>query len=319
LRDKAKTRRMDVESRLRMYMGPLYDRHVLVSLNDIRKEGAIEYRYDAFRGHKFPDDRKSYYHDLTRYLHAHPALHRTTYLFYPHDRVEGFSIPTLVKSRSLIDSQMSVLCNLNTIRHFMPLYDVRRHDVPFDKKQNKLVWRGADTGPGFGNNIPHRECSRETLVREYTHSTNPNIDIGLTKINSNQYTDQSEYEAFLRPPMDMKELLRYRFLLSVEGNDVASNLKWILTSNSVPFCPPFTIQSWILEDQLIPWTHYIPVRADFADMEERIEWAIHHPDACRRIAEAGQEYMNPFLDIREEDRIMTELLRRYAQNVRIQK
>jgi hypothetical protein len=306
-----------MEERLREYMGDIYHHPVSARLSRIKKEHRpMEFVYNSYVGAQFPKiQQTTYYHDLVRYVHPLPELYSTRFLFYPHDRVEGFPVPTLVKSRSLQDRQMSVLCNLNTIRHFMPVYLVNTNDIPLKEKKDVLVWRGADTGPGFGNNIPARPCSRENLVRTFAHSTNPVLDIALSGINSNQYSESDEYKIYCRPPMNMKELLQYKFILSVEGNDVASNLKWVLASNSVPFCPPFSIQSWILEDHLIPWEHYIPVRHDFTNLEDRVEWAINHPERCRRIAYAGKTYIMPFLNIKSEREIMTELLRRYAQNV----
>jgi hypothetical protein len=115
----------------------------------------------------------------------------------------------------------------------------------------------------------------------------------------------------------MKDLLHYKFMVSIEGNDVATNLKWLLYSNSVPFCPPFTMQSWILEDQLVPWRHYIPLRADLTDVEDKIEWALNHHHKCKDIAKEGRDYMTTFLDIRQERTIVKNILDIYANNVRV--
>ena len=42
----------------------------------------------------------------------------------------------------------------------------------------------------------------------------------------------------MRPKEPMKEQLTYKMLISVEGNDVATGLKWNLLSNSVVLMPP---------------------------------------------------------------------------------
>jgi hypothetical protein len=41
-------------------------------------------------------------------------------------------------------------------------------------------------------------------------------------------------------------------------------------------------------DRLEPWVNYVPVRADMADIEEKIAWCRSHDAECRRIAEAGK-------------------------------
>jgi len=46
--------------------------------------------------------------------------------------------------------------------------------------------------------------------------------------------------------------VKYKYILSIEGNDVASGLKWQLYSNSVVFMRKPKIVSWAMEDKLIP-------------------------------------------------------------------
>lgn len=97
------------------------------------------------------------------------------------------------------------------------------------------------------------------------------------------------------------ELLRYRYLISVEGDDVATNLKWALWSKSAVIMPPPTMCSWAMEDRLVPWVHYIPVAHDFANLTAAVDWceAPAHAGACERIAAAGRAYMEAhrFLDV----------------------
>lgn len=45
-------------------------------------------------------------------------------------------------------------------------------------------------------------------------------------------------ERFLKPSLSIRQQLGYRYLVSVEGNDVASGLKWMLASNSTVLMPP---------------------------------------------------------------------------------
>ena len=43
-------------------------------------------------------------------------------------------------------------------------------------------------------------------------------------------------------------------------------------------------------NRLIPWVHYIPVRADLADLREQYDWAESHPEEAQKIARAGTEF-----------------------------
>lgn len=312
---------MDVQQRIHQYLGSEKLEPIVIKYNSLPTEGRpLRYCYQDYLGKSFPLDKKTtYYQDMTRSLHYIPSLYRTTFLFYPHDRVEGFSVPTFVKSRPIYDYQQSILFNMNYLRHFADTYKVDDLDIPYEEKNDILIWRGADTGYGFGNNIPYRPVSRQTLVEKYSQSSNPKIDVGLSSVSVNNKNIQhnNEYQQYVKPKRKLKDLLEYKFILSVEGNDVATNLKWILYSNSVAFCPPFTINSWILEENLKPYEHYIPIHYDFHDLSEKIEWAIHHPEQCKTISKQARNYMLQFMDMKKENLIMDTILKEYAKNVKI--
>lgn len=315
---------MNVQQRVQQYLGAERLAPIVIKYNTLpADERPFQYCYQHYLGKSFPlthNKKTTYYQDMTRSLHYLPHLYKTCFLFYPHDRVEGFSVPTLVKSRPIYDYQQSILFNLNYLRHFSDLEKVEDLDIPYEKKKNVLVWRGSDTGYGFGNNIPYRPVSRQTLVEQYASSPYPEIDVGLSSFSNNKNKNLQEtktFQQYVKPKMKIKEMLRHKFILSVEGNDVATNMKWILNSNSVAFCPPFTMNSWILEENLQPYEHYIPVHYDFHDLPEKVEWSIHHPEQCKTISKQAKEYMKQFMDYHQERVIATMILEEYAQNVKI--
>lgn len=50
---------------------------------------------------------------------------------------------------------------------------------------------------------------------------------------------------------------------------------------------PFGFRQWYYP-RLVPWEHYVPIRADLADLAEQADWVRSNQPAARRIAEAGQ-------------------------------
>jgi spore maturation protein CgeB len=44
---------------------------------------------------------------------------------------------------------------------------------------------------------------------------------------------------------------------------------------------------------LVPFEHYIPLHPDLNDLEEKVQWAINHPEEAAKIAQAGM-YCIPF-------------------------
>ena len=92
-----------------------------------------------------------------------------------------------------------------------------------------------------------------------------------------------------------KQMLEYKYLLSIEGNDLSSGLKWMLFSNSVVFLPPVTYESWALESLLQPFVHYIPVFSNMTNLEKMVKWANTNPERAKQIAERSTLFMYDLL------------------------
>ena len=72
-----------------------------------------------------------------------------------------------------------------------------------------------------------------------------------------------------------EQLLAYKGLIILEGNDVSSGLKWAMLSQSVVLMPfPPTFCSYAMEELLEPWVHYIPLDRNLRNVEERVQWMI---------------------------------------------
>ena len=95
----------------------------------------------------------------------------------------------------------------------------------------------------------------------------------------------------VRPKTDITEMSKYKYLLSVEGNDVASGLKWMLYSNSVVLMSPPTKATWAMEDLLLPFVHYLPLKHDYSNLLEMLEWAEQHQEACQEISKRATDYI----------------------------
>jgi hypothetical protein len=113
-----------------------------------------------------------------------------------------------------------------------------------------------------------------------------------------------------------KEILRYKVVISLEGNDVSSGLKWMLFSNSVVMMQPPTVTSWLMEELLEPWVHYIPLNQDGSNTEEMVKWVSENDLKARKIAERSTLFMYDLVyhaDAAKDDlAIKKEILRRYS-------
>lgn len=236
-----------------------------------------------------PGKKNTYVFDIYRTLrYFDPAL-KLAYIFGDTKIIP--KMPKVVKSRPIDgDNRNSVLMKLNQIRHF---YFVTE-DIPFVEKKNMVVWRGA-----LGNKV-----SRIRLLKE--HASTPICDIGCS---DTKRRDDPNYKGFL----SIKEQLGYKFVLSIEGNDVATNLKWILSSNSLCLMPKPRFETWFMEGRLIPDHHYVLIKDDYSDLEEKVTYYTRNTAEALQIIANANQYVEPFRDKEQETLILLLVMQKYFQ------
>jgi hypothetical protein len=90
--------------------------------------------------------------------------------------------------------------------------------------------------------------------------------------------------------------------------DVATSTKWALASQSAVLMPPPTKSSWLAEELLVPWKHFVPIQPEFEDLEEKVQWCLDNQVKCAQIARNGQCFMSAFFDIDDERRVLQEII-----------
>lgn len=103
---------------------------------------------------------------------------------------------------------------------------------------------------------------------------------------------------------------RCKYVLTLPGNDIPSSLRNDLLSGCTVLMPrPFWENEWFYG--LEPGVHYIPLRADLADLEARLEWCRENDAQCREIAKAAQAFartqFEPALEFEVQSRIVARM------------
>ena len=101
--------------------------------------------------------------------------------------------------------------------------------------------------------------------------------------------------------------------MALEGVDVASNLKWVMSSNCIAVMPRPTYETWFMEGTLIPNYHYIEIKPDYSDLMERIEYYNSHIDEAKAIIKHANEYVRQFRNKHREDLISFMVLAKYFE------
>ena len=128
----------------------------------------------------------------------------------------------------------------------------------------------------------------------------------LGQINSN-----TDHDHWIKKKISIEVHLKYKFILCIEGVDVATNLKWVMSSNSIAVMAKPKIESWFMEKQLIANYHYIEIKDDYSDLEEKLTFYINNLDECLRIIKNANTYVNQFKDSKREKLISLLVLEKY--------
>ena len=318
------------EERLEYYMGSWYNisnidnttsllwkdsfcRRIPFFNSSIHRKGGSDKAY-IFDKHNLKEYGFDHYKvDIQRYLFSHSTARNTSLrlALSVGDQHPSLEFPVLMKSRELLgirnqtvnqNNRIPILVLMNEARHFANLrklaaaterqakrkwhlpfakkkWPFEIYDPPFETKRNEIVFRGSNTGVG---NI----VTRKSLIAQFQQRFNLTSNTTVATQKSGIIMDLALY-----PKRPMQELLQSKYLLSLEGNDVASGLKWMLYSQSIVLKPPATHVSWAMEDRLVPYFHYVPVKPDLSDLEDQLEWAHSHPDECREILRHSTAFM----------------------------
>ena len=297
---------MDIDFRLKYYLGNLYlyykfnkiIKYDFKNKNELITYNKIQYiDNDIIFSNDFDPQIKYYIYDLRKYI-KQANINKFKFLIVFGDINISYDKFVITKTRP-INSTNNIILNLNSDRHWSSLKEVDLYDIEFKNKNNKLVWRGTDTG-----------FQRYSLVSQFQNCSNLNIDIKFSNIiNKNNN--------YIINKLSIKELLQNKFLLSIEGNDVATNLKWIIYSNSLVIMPKPTICSWFMEDKLIPNFHYIEIKSDYSDLEEKFIWCCNNLDLCYQIIKNAKVYIKQFLNEKTEKEITNKIIEIYNKTIQI--
>jgi hypothetical protein len=210
---------------------------------------------------------------------------------------------------------------LNYKRHYGYVAEVKWTDSPWELKKDMAIWRGLLTG---FLSLEDREeksfkelcdmLSRCRFVRDNLDT--PGLDVGVSEQLSDFLVDNDNLNMIKGRKLRITHL-RYKVIIIMEGNDVSSGLKWALYSRSVVMMPTPTKTSFLMEELLSPWIHYVPLKSDLSDVREKLEWVSKHDEAARKIAERGTLFIHDLLyheDSELENRqIQEEILHRYMK------
>jgi len=228
-----------------------------------------------------------YFLDLKEFLHYFSPETKFAYHFGDETHINSF--PTLFKARPIAGkNENSVLFKLNKSRHFKWVDD----PLQFSEKKSEMVWRGG----------AYKELRRNFVEKLWG---SPLCDVGQTN-------KPKENVPWQKPKLSIAEQLKYKFIFCPEGNDVATNLKWAMSSNSLCIMPKPRYETWFMEGMLIPGVHYVEVTDDIIDLTAKLAFYSSHPKEAEKIIKNAHQHVAQFKNKDLEDLLCLKVLEKYS-------
>ena len=70
-------------------------------------------------------------------------------------------------------------------------------------------------------------------------------------------------------------------------------------------------ETWFMEGKLIPNHHFVEIKDDYSDLEERLSYFIDHPEEANRIIKNANDHVRQFQDRKREKLLSLLVLEKY--------
>jgi hypothetical protein len=181
---------------------------------------------------------------------------------------------------------------------------------PWDKKTEKMFWRGATTGNPSPNNW--RDSSRIKLALlslQYPDF----LDAKITSIIYPSLYVAIQKAGIFGDFVSMTEHVRYKYLIDVDGNTCTwPRCYELLLSNSVMFKQESNDIQWFYLG-IIPYEHYVPCANDLSDIFDKFQWAKENDILVEKIAKNATDFALHWLSQESVFLYAYRLLEEYAK------
>ena len=218
----------------------------------------------------------------------------------------------LLMSRSITNDPTKYrLCSLWGLQLFDKIDKILENQVSWSMKFPKACWYGSTTG-ALDLWAKKPKFTRYQLVHEAKKRPDL-IKAGFTYIT--QYAKMRP-EKFRNDVMKVVEhsnsyeQMRNKYIVVADGNVSTYGFFWVLASGSVPlkqdseyiqyfedsesmsgdFLKSRISDSPEISDFLKPNVHYVPIKKDYSDLLEKIEWLKEHDKEAQKIAENARSF-----------------------------
>jgi hypothetical protein len=217
------------------------------------------------------DERKPFAYDVNKFADTFEVKNidcRTTPILHKHRDVFCFSrqkndpLALLVPDTYLIEKGES-----------KTFEEIDKTSIPFEDRDNRCIFRGTPTN---GTEL-HFVSARDRRGK------NPRQFLAAMDLNKEYFDVKDDF-------MKQADQAKYKYILDIDGHTNAwDGLRWKLYSGSVVLKHIGVYEQWYYKE-LRPFFHYVPVKNDFSDLVEMVEWCRANQSKCLQISRNARAF-----------------------------
>lgn len=184
--------------------------------------------------------------------------------------------------------------NLFGIENFKSMY--------WQDKLVKFVYRGDSINPGVSKK--YYPINQKYALVDFMNKNYPEIsDVGITNIyyetplvlNNKIYFAENDETLLSSQPIEL--FSKNKFIFAVDGIGTPEELSMILFSGSCILRVESYGESWNnwYDSMIQPGIHYILIKSDLSDLNEKIQWCLQHDEECREIGINARNFATRYL------------------------
>lgn len=181
--------------------------------------------------------------------------------------------------------------------NLIPKIENKSSKTPWDKKEDKIFWRGALSGnnlnmetldkfPRLSLNIISK-LYPDLIDAKTTNRVSDATKSGLEAATVLDILFGKDYTNFTT----MEDHLQYKYLASIDGATCAwKRVPGIMLSNSVLLKQETSFMEWFYP-AMKPYVHYIPMDSRLTNIFQQLDWMKAHDDEVQQISKNAQNFV----------------------------
>lgn len=161
-------------------------------------------------------------------------------------------------------------------------------------RSDDIIWRGAPNNVGLFSTDPDLAYTPGVMQRlrmAMVCQTMDDVDFRFVPDSSMHSSFELQARGLIGPRVEQETWAGRKFAIDIDGfsnawDNFLRRLKMGCCMLKVD--SPFGFRQWYY-DQLVPFEHYVPIRADLTDLRAQVDWVRSNPHAAEEIAKNGQD------------------------------